>query len=443
MSGTNRRLRGLARRIWRTPSRHSEPQRTADLTPARTRVLIQFLTAIGAAMNGAGDPTTFVRRSLYRIGHAYGLRNIVIFVAPTLLLLRYGNDDSMFVDLSGRVPTDLRLDQVTALYHLVEEAESGALDPAEGLRRLDAIVHAPEKLNAAWRLIGCVLTVAGISLLLEPSLEELALCAGLGVVVGIIEIGGGHWRALWPLVPAASGLIVAAIAFALIDAGLDSNGARLFIPPLAIFLPGAAMTVSMIELANGDVMAGASRLAYGVVRLLLLVFGVVIAAQWLGLPPEAATPDTISIGVLGTIIGLVIFTTGVCLHNSAPRDTFAWLLLVVTAAWLGEVAGTFLLGGYLSGFTGGFVMILAARAIEAHRDSPPLIVSFTPAFWVLVPGTIGLEGLSHLAQDDPLNGMRELVLMVLTMVSIALGVLTGLVVSGSELSRDPARNLDA
>ena len=37
------------------------------------------------------------------------------------------------------------------------------------------------------------------------------------------------------------------------------------------------------------------------------------------------------------------------------------------------------------------------------------------------------SGLSHLAQDDPLNGMRELVVMVLTMVSIALGVLTGLV----------------
>ena len=442
MSGKNLRLRSLAERL-RGSRRLSRPQPGVDLTPARVRVLIQFLTAIGAAMNGAGDATTFVRRSLYRIARAYGLRDIVIFVAPTLLLLRYGNDDSMFVDLSGRVPTDLRLDQVTALYHLVEEAESGAIDPADGLRRLEAIVQSPERLSIAWRLLGCVLTVAGISLLLEPSPEELALCAVLGLLVGAIEIGGGHWRPMWPLVPAASGLIVAAIAFALIDAGLDSNGARLFIPPLAIFLPGSAMTVSMIELANGDVMAGASRLAYGVVRLLLLVFGVVVAAQWVGLPPEAATPDMILIGVLGSIIGLVVFTIGVCLHNSAPRDTFVWLLLVVTAAWSGEIAGSLLLGGYLSGFTGGFFMILAARAIEAHADSPPLIVSFTPAFWVLVPGTIGLEGLSHLAQDDPLNGTRELVLMVLTMVAIALGVLTGLVVSGSELSRDPARNLDA
>jgi uncharacterized membrane protein YjjB (DUF3815 family) len=292
-------------------------------------------------------------------------------------------------------------------------------------------------------VIGCTLTVGGISLLLESSWEEIALCLGLGVLIGMLEIWAGHWRAIWPLVPAAAGLFVAAIAFEAIDLGLDSNGARVFIPPLAIFLPGAAMTVSMIELANGDVMAGASRLASGLVRLLLLVFGVVVAAQWVGLPPEAATPDTFWFGGLAAVLGVLIFTVGVALHNSAPRYAFGWLLLVVTAAWMGEVAGSYVAGGYLSGFAGGFLMIVAARAIELRSgSSPPLIVSFTPAFWILVPGTIGLEGLTDLAQDDPINGLKELLLMLLTMVSIALGVLLGLVVSGSERSRDPARNVD-
>jgi uncharacterized membrane protein YjjB (DUF3815 family) len=88
-------------------------------------------------------------------------------------------------------------------------------------------------------------------------------------------------------------------------------------------------------------------------------------------------------------------------------------------------------------------MIIAARAIETRSpQAPPLIVSFTPAFWILVPGSIGLEGLTDLAQNDPVNGIKELVLMLLTMASIALGVLAGLVVSGSERSRDPSRSVD-
>jgi uncharacterized membrane protein YjjP (DUF1212 family) len=102
------------------------------MTESEVRLLIQFMSEIGAAMNGAGDATTFIRRSLQRIGQAYGLRNLGVFVVPTLLLLRYGDDRSTFVDLSSQIPADLRLDQVAAVYELVEEAEAGRVRPPLG-----------------------------------------------------------------------------------------------------------------------------------------------------------------------------------------------------------------------------------------------------------------------------------------------------------------------
>ena len=84
--------------------------------------------------------------------------------------------------------------------------------------------------------------------------------------------------ALWPLVPAVAGLVVCTIALLTIEHGLDCRPLHVLIPPLTIFLPGAALTVSMIELANGDIVAGGSWLAYGATRLFLLVSGLIVAA---------------------------------------------------------------------------------------------------------------------------------------------------------------------
>ncbi|HWC29530.1 MAG TPA: threonine/serine exporter family protein, partial [Dehalococcoidia bacterium] len=103
------------------------------LDEAQVRLLIQFMSEIGAAMNGAGEATTFVRRTLQRVGRAYGLQQLGVFAVPTLLLLRYGDDRSTFVDLSSRIPADLRLDQTAALYELIEEAQDARISPAEGM----------------------------------------------------------------------------------------------------------------------------------------------------------------------------------------------------------------------------------------------------------------------------------------------------------------------
>jgi uncharacterized membrane protein YjjB (DUF3815 family) len=98
---------------------------------------------------------------------------------------------------------------------------------------------------------------------------------------------------------------------------------------------------------------------------------------------------------------------------------------------VGQQVGSLFLGGPLDGFVGGVVMILVARMIQGHPSAPPLIVSFTPAFWFLVPGALGLEGLSNLAQERPQAGLNDVLTMVTTMISIALGVLFGLILSGS------------
>jgi len=424
------------------PSSHENASTTdrQDLTEEEIRLLIQFMSEIGAAMNGAGDATTFIRRSLQRIARAYGLRHVEVFVVPTLLLLRYGNDRSTFVDLSSRIPTDLRLDQIAALYDLVDDAEATRPPPVEGIVRLRAILRQPARFRAPARILALMLITGGIVLLLRPSWEEIALSLGLAFVVGAIKEGGSRWPALWPLVPAVAGLVVGSIALLAIEHGLDCRPLQVLIPPLTIFLPGAALTVSMIELANGDIVAGGSRLAYGATRLFLLVFGLIVAASWTGIP-SSTSPNLIELTPLVPLVGLVAFSAGVFLHFSAPRGSFGWLLLVIAAAWIGQQIGSIVLGAYPGGFVGGATMIVVASLIQERPGAPPLIVSFTPAFWLLVPGAIGLEGLTQIVGQSPESGIDEVVAMFITMIAIALGVVFGLVISGSRRSLEPSEGV--
>ena len=55
----------------------------------------------------------------------------------------------------------------------------------------------------------------------------------------------------------------------------------------------------------------------------------------------------------------------------------------------------------LSGFIGAAIMVLVAHAVEHIRTAPPAHVMFLPAFWLLVPGTLGLIGITELVGKDP------------------------------------------
>jgi uncharacterized membrane protein YjjB (DUF3815 family) len=89
------------------------------------------------------------------------------------------------------------------------------------------------------------------------------------------------------------------------------------------------------------------------------------------------------------------------------------------------VRGNLFLGGYLSGFVGALVMTPVAYLVARLPSGPPPLVSFLPAFWLLVPGALGLIGLAKYLGDDPVAGVQDFLGMVGSMIAIALGVLCG------------------
>ena len=364
---------------------------------------------------------------LSTIAAATGGADARVVVLPTALMIAFGPGGWATIESTPQHASALRLDQISALYELVQEAERGEVDPQDGLRRLHDIRTMRPRHGAVLTVLAYAVMTVGLCLVLDPSARDVALSAALGALVGTIVLVTRDRPSVAPLVPVLSALIVSAVAFEAVQQGAADPGLRALIAPLVTFLPGAALTTATVELASGEMVAGASRLVFGGVQLLLLAFGIVAGAELAGLPSEAVIDDE-GPGLLGwwaPWLGVLVFGFAVALHFSAPRGALRWLLVVLIAAWIGQVVGERLFGGAVSGFVGALVMTPVALAVARLPGGPPSQVTFLPAFWLMVPGALGLIGVTEVVGNPATAGVENLVEPLAAVVSIALGVLCG------------------
>ena len=144
--------------------------------------------------------------------------------------------------------------------------------------------------------------------------------------------------------------------------------------------------------------------------------------------------ETSPLGEVAPWIGVALFGVGVIAHQSARRRSAGWILLVLYVAYAGQVLGTFLLGTTLSAFAGALLMTPVAVYVATLPSGPATMVSFLPAFWLLVPGALGLVGLTQVLGNSRVNGVDSLFTTGAAMIGIAFGVLLGLA-AASGLSR--------
>lgn len=387
-----------------------------------------FLLDLGGALTLAGAAVSETQERLLRVAAANGATEARVLVFPTALIVSTGAEDRATIDAIPSVAGGLPLDQVSALYELLDLAETGAIAPAEGRAALREIRAREPRHGAIVELLSYAVLTVGLCLILQPTPVDVAISFGLGLVVGaFLLLARGH-DSLTALLPVLCATAVAAISFEAVSHEItDDAGLRTLIAPLVTFLPGAMLTTATVELASGQMMAGATRLVTGGVQLLLLAFGIVAGAELVGLPRDAAFDDSPAnlLGSWAPWLGVVVFGVGAAFYFQAPRRALPWLLLVIVVAWFAQQLGSELIGAEISGFAGALAMTPVALAVAKLPGGPPSQVTFLPAFWLLVPGAIGLLGVTTIVGDPASASVGDLVQPMGSIISVALGVLCG------------------
>ena len=397
-----------------------------ELEQHELHTLQMFVVELGAALNETGEPVYEVQERLTRAAHSYGAHDARISAFPTYMMVTMGRGEPATVELTGQLASTPRLDQISALDRLVADAERGAVPPADGLRALAEIRDMDPRFGPVQSVLGYSVFTTGVCLILHPAPRDVAAAAVLGALVGTLNALAKGRRQLQILMPVMAAVAVSALTALAVKQGLAAPGLRAVVASLITFVPGAALGTAVLELAAGQMMSGSSRLVSGAVQFAMLSFGILVGIEAVGTSStEVFVGSANLLGDWAPWLGVAVFAAGVAVAYSAPARSFVGLLVVLYAAWAGQMAGNTVLGPYVSAFVGAAVMTPVTFWVSRLPAGMPPHAAFIPGFWLLVPGALGLVGLTQVAGDADATGADDLVATVVSIFAVALGVLVG------------------
>jgi uncharacterized membrane protein YjjP (DUF1212 family) len=394
-----------------------------------TSTLLEFMFRLGQALLACGEQTAKVELLLRRAMSAYGMRKSRVVAFPTAVFVSLHDGEGERVTLAEGPAQALRLDQIADVYELGDAAQRGEITPRDGLERLSAILRKAARFGPLGIVVGHTILTLGLAIILMPTRTNLVAAALLGAVVGVLKVFNRDRPVLAVPLQVVAAVLVSTLVFLAVEQGLPLDPRYVLVPPLISFLPGAMLTLGMVELAYGDMVSGSSRLITGFVQLVLLAFGLAVGAVLVGYRPENLVDATRTLATdpwefWAPWVGVLVFGVGVYIHFSAPRRSLWWMILVLLVAFAAQRTAAEFFGKEISGFFGTLVATPLGYLIQLKFKGPPAMVTFLPSFWLLVPGSLGLVSVAHMMSDRA-AGLDGLVTALFVFTSIALGTLMG------------------
>jgi uncharacterized membrane protein YjjP (DUF1212 family) len=396
------------------PGQHPDPSDSGDagaVAPseeerAQSVALEDFILALGQAQLAAGYPVDDVTTTLNAVARAYDRTDFGIFVLPNAVMV-----DDPVVGRARVIPEGsdpLRLDQAAEVHDIAAQARRGTLDLTQGTRELEELPAKPPRFPPWLSIIGYGLASAGFALVFRLSLWGVAMAAVLGLFVGIMQAYTRTRPNLAPLVPPVAATLCSFAVFgfaSLIDQ--EVQPLRVVVAPLITLIPGVALTRATQELASGHVVSGASRLIASIVQILVLVFGILVGSLLARVSPYDLTDLTqTQLPLWAAWIGAAVYAVGQALAFNEPRGALVPVVLLLLVAFsIQQVVSITLDAVIAAGLAATVALFLAIVIQDRGKREMPAFVLFSPVFWLLVPGSLGLVALTEAltgAPDDSL-----------------------------------------
>jgi uncharacterized membrane protein YjjP (DUF1212 family) len=381
----------------------------------------ELAARVGAGMAQSFDSVASIESTLTKVCAAQGVDDAIVLAFPTAVVVQTGGGEQSGVQVDTNFGGSLRYDQIAALYTYIKVLKSQHVDLGMANQELDNIANLSPRYPWFVRVLGYSLFAAGFSLILQPTLATVITCTLLGLLIGAIYLA--KIPTLQLVLPVVVSFLVTAVVLLIAGRFGLEDPVRILVPLLVIFLPGAAITIGVIELASNQMVAGTSRLVSGTVTLLLLAFGIFAATALLDVPPEVV--QDIPVGTIGPwvmVIAIPIYLVGLMLLFCSPWKYFPWMLVILIVTYLGQLFGSVVFSAQLSGFFGALAMTPLALWFDSLPNGPSKLVTILPAFWMIVPGASGLMAIVGIGADQSRGSLDS---VVVTVIAIALGILTG------------------
>lgn len=383
----------------------------------------RLLLRLAAAMVAGGMPVYEVEEEIDRVGAVLGYRQVQCSATPTGIQLSLASGEPAAFE---RVRGALRLDQLTQVNDIRRDLVAGKIGTGRALAALAALPGSAPRYPRWARIVGVMGIGAGICAILQPGVSNVIVAALAGLLVaGLIQLAQ-KVPSLSALLPTAAAFVVSVAIFIAAQQGILVGPLRTLICPIAVLLPGGTLATAFAELAAASMIAGASRLTYGTIQMLLFALGIALATAVTGTDWTSLNNVKLSspLGPLSVVFGLVMISIGMSLSESMPARLIPWSFGLLTLTYVAQIGAQALGGAVFGTFIGAAVASFFSAFIALVSPRVPRAVIFLPAFWLLVPGTLGLLSLTQLSNGS--QGARTVLVSVVGLtVALSLGLLVG------------------
>jgi uncharacterized membrane protein YjjP (DUF1212 family) len=391
-----------------------------------TSGLTALLVDLGQALHASNLPASTVEERVGEVARALGARADV-FVLQGFLAIEL---EEGFVERVAlrRIDFDTHwnLDRLHALDDLCGAILRGERGVPEARSELARIMTKPRRYGKAWVVPAYGVYGAAVAVRVGGRALEAAVGGGVGLLAGLIHYGTLRWERvdLQKSFVAAMVGALATLALTLVLPSFDAG--RALFGGITLLVPAMVLTIGTFELANGALESGVVRLAYGLLRFLMLAFGLSVALRLF--PLLAPLPAYVAVEKLPWPVALLVVAIGgaaltFCLQGR-PRE-LPWMAVAALVAYGAQELTKAVLGGRGSPLLAAMILGLCG-ALYARRPGRVRATIVIPGLLQLAPGFLGTEAVFGLLRSGAPAAESARFFDVLM---IALQLVTGLVLA--------------
>ncbi|MFA6076392.1 MAG: threonine/serine exporter family protein [Negativicutes bacterium] len=334
--------------------------------------------------------------------------------------INYGvrfNHKTVMVPLTN---SELNVSKLQELTGVVEKVADGECSSVEGLIEL-SIVDAKKPLyGKLLTVFGWAMSSFGVAIIFGSNWQGAIVATVISVVAAMINLN--NIDKLKVLGNPLAAFFAVIIAVGLTDVFGNYSVPLVIVCGLITLMPGFSLTQGISEIAHSHIVSGSARLMSALITLLMLAVGVFIGYKVVGIYSSiqpgtfSVTPGSWEVIVIATAI--VMISLGIMFNVSCKR--FGAIVVVGILATLTMIYGGKVGGCYLGAGAATFVLIILGNGYARWRKCGAAIIK-VPCIMVLVPGSVGFNGVISMLSTNMESGMETGLMMMMTAVSLVVG----------------------
>ncbi|MGO1893804.1 MAG: threonine/serine ThrE exporter family protein, partial [Luteimonas sp.] len=302
-------------------------------------------------------------------------------VSPTGMLLSFsdpqrppGESDTTRVLRMGLGEVDLY--KLSEADRIAEEVLAGTLDLSDGhAALLELELRRPGRGGKVLHAFGFAMIAAGVAGLWRLPWLDIATAAGIGLLVGLLDMATRDGQRLKEASEAIAGMVAGFAVIAVASTAGPLNLNTVMIASLLVLLPGMSLTNAINELTSQHLVSGTARFAGAVATVIKLTVGTMIAltvAQLLGIEPQvhAWRPQPDWVEWVALVVACAAFAV---LFRARLRDVPLVMAAAATGYLISRYAGL-VWGASIGLFLAALVVTAAGNGYARWASRPGAIV---------------------------------------------------------------------